>query len=132
MVHGDDFIAVGTDQHLKETIKTLEDKYKLKTEKLGHGKDEMAEIRILNKVVRMTNEGIELEADPRHAELVIKELGLQGAKPSPVPGSKDEAKKSAGSTPESRRAERQVDSINDAKVSLKNEIWELEHSGGRH
>jgi len=129
MVHGDDFIAVGPDQHLKETIKTLEDKYKLKTEKLGHGKGEMAEIRILNKVVRMTNEGIELEADPRHAELVIKELGLQGAKPSPVPGSKDEAKKSAGSTPESRRAERQIDSINDARTSLKNEIWESEHSG---
>ena len=32
------------------------------------------EISILNKVVRMTTAGIELEVDPRHAELVIKDL----------------------------------------------------------
>ena len=32
----------------------------------------------------MENEVIELEADPRHAEIVVKELGLVGAKPSRV------------------------------------------------
>ena len=31
---------------------------------------------------------MELEADPRHAELVIRELELENAKPSRVPGSK--------------------------------------------
>ncbi len=35
MVHGDDFVAVGPDQHLKVTRKALEDKYKLKVEVLG-------------------------------------------------------------------------------------------------
>ena len=94
MVHGDDFVAVGPDQHLAEARKTLEDKYKLKVEKLGCEEGEVQELRILNKVVRATKSGIELEADPRHAELVVKELGLETAKISVVPGSKEEAKKS--------------------------------------
>ena len=36
--------------------------------------------------------GIELEADPRHAELVVKELEIHDAKPSDVPGAKGNSK----------------------------------------
>ena len=43
---------------------------------------------MLNKILRYTKDGLELEADPRHAELVIRELGLGSCKPSRVPGSK--------------------------------------------
>ena len=43
---------------------------------------------MLNKVLRHTKEGLELEADPRHAEIVVKELGLTGAEASRVPGAK--------------------------------------------
>ena len=92
MVHGDGFVAVGPDQHLENIKTTLSDKYNIKIEQPGHGEGKNAEIRILNKAVRMTEDGIELEADPRHAELVIKELGLENARPSLVPGSKTEAK----------------------------------------
>ena len=35
MVHGDDFVAVGPDNHLKDVRKALGDKYKLKVEMLG-------------------------------------------------------------------------------------------------
>ncbi len=35
MVHGDGFVAVGPEDKLKDTRKTLEQKYKIKTEKLG-------------------------------------------------------------------------------------------------
>ena len=37
MVHGDDFVAVGPDQHLGNIKATLSDKYKIKSEQLGHG-----------------------------------------------------------------------------------------------
>ena len=60
--------------------KDLEDKYKLKVETLGRDPDDVEELRTLNKVVRLTEEGIELEADRRHTELVIRELGLEGSK----------------------------------------------------
>ena len=40
--------------------------------------------------------GLELEADPRHAKLVVKELRVENANPSSVPGSKTEAKRKSG------------------------------------
>ena len=44
---------------------------------------------MLNKVVRYTATGIELEADPRHAEIVIRDLGLTECKTSKVLGAKE-------------------------------------------
>ena len=38
MVHGDDFVAVGPDQHLDHVRKTLSDKYKIEVETLGNEK----------------------------------------------------------------------------------------------
>ena len=55
---------------------------------LGLAKEDIREVKILNKIVRMTDLGVELEADPRHAELVVRELGLENCKPSKVPGAK--------------------------------------------
>jgi hypothetical protein len=72
MVHGDDFVAVGLEKCLDHLKETLSDKYKIKVEALGREKGQSQEVRILNKIVRMTQDGIELEADPRHAELVVQ------------------------------------------------------------
>ena len=36
----------------------------------------------------MTSRGIEFEADPRHAEIVVREFGLEEVIPSKVPGAK--------------------------------------------
>ena len=88
MVHGDDFVAVGDPTHLASTEAALREKYKIKTETLGFAEGDVKEVKILNKIVRLTEVGIELEADPRHAELVVRELGLEGCKPSKVPGVK--------------------------------------------
>ena len=136
MVHGGDFIAVGPDPHLENVKATLSDKYKIKIEQLGHGEGKNAEIRILNKVVRMTEAGIELEADPRHAELVIKELGLESARPSLVPGSKTEGKTSATADVPRKRAsqaridvEGGIDSVQSATKSMNGENWDSEFAG---
>ncbi len=88
MVHGDDFVAVGEGEQLRETKRVLEEKYKIKVETLGRDKGDVREVRVLNKVIRLTDGGIELEAGPRHAELVVRALGLEDAKPSPTPGTK--------------------------------------------
>ena len=139
MVHGDDFVAVGPEQQLDDVKRTLSEKYKIKVEQLGQKEGQSAEIRILNKVVRATDKGIELEADPRHAELVIKELGLEGAKASLVPGSKTEAKSKGTATaateaPRNRSTQARLnvadglDSIESAKVSANGENWDAEIS----
>ena len=41
---------------------------------------------MLNRLVRWTREGYELEGDPRHAELVIEQLKLQDAQSLSSPG----------------------------------------------
>ena len=68
--------------------KTLADKYNIKTERFGGGASVAKELRVLNKVLRYTAGGLDLEADPCHAEIIIRELNIAGAKPSKVPGSK--------------------------------------------
>ena len=95
MVHGDDFVAVGEGTHLESTTKALRDKYKIKVEVLGGDKGEAKEIKILNKVIRLTKEGLELEADPRHAELVVRALGLEKSKACATPGVKEAKARSA-------------------------------------
>ena len=88
MVHGDDFVAIGTDKQLAKTKETLKNKYKIKVEELGRSEESKKEVKILNKIVRYTGDGIEFEADPRHAEMVVKDLGMENAKTSRVPGVK--------------------------------------------
>ena len=52
----------------------------MKLQTLVCGEGEVSEMRILNKIVSHTDQGIELEADPRHAELVVREMGLARSK----------------------------------------------------
>ena len=48
------------------------------------------EVKILNRIIRYTASGIEYEADARHSELIIKQLGLESAKPISSPAIEDE------------------------------------------
>ena len=91
-------------------------------------------MRFLNKVVRTTSEGIELEADPRHAELVVKDLGLESAKVSMVPGSKED-QKSAPARPDKQEiagtrarisVEDCIDSVQVARESAGGETWQAD------
>ena len=59
---------------------------------LGREGEGKREIKILNKIVRETEDGIELEADPRHVEITIRELGIANCKPAATPGSKETGK----------------------------------------
>ena len=88
MVHGDDFVAVGPDSAVKYVKDILAQKYNIKTEVMGPGENEHKEVRILNRVIRYTPTGVCLEADPRHAERVVKEMKVEEGKTSPVLGSK--------------------------------------------
>ena len=83
MVHGDAFVAIGPEDISTATRAVLENKYKIKVQVLG-SKAEMGhvqELRItLNEAVKPTTEGVELEADPRHVEMTIRDLKLGTAK----------------------------------------------------
>ena len=44
--------------------------------------------RILNRVITWGRRGIEYEADPRHAEAIVKDLTLESANPVATPAEK--------------------------------------------
>ena len=91
VVHGDDFTALGTDEALDKYEKGLKDSFECKFRgRLGLDKSDLKEIRVLNRTVRIVGDGLLYEADPRHVELLVKSMGLEGCKPVAPPGIKKE------------------------------------------
>ena len=87
LVHGDDFVTVGKREDVKWFKEKLEGRFEIKTKTIGRGgQDEVTEAKVLNRVIRVTDEGWEYEADQRHAELIIKTLKLESSKPVTTPG----------------------------------------------
>ena len=93
VVHGDDFTCLGTDHNLNKyeaaTPKELEVELR---GRLGTDPSDAQEMKILNRVVRVTPRGLSYEADPRHAELLAKSMGVvhvEGRRITHTPGDKD-------------------------------------------
>ena len=64
----------------------LGEAYEIKTERLGLDDKLLREGKVLNRILRVTELGWEVEADPRHAELVIEQLGPSQEKPAITQG----------------------------------------------
>ena len=60
--------------------------YEIQTQKLGGSMEQKVEGKVLNRTLRHIAEGWEIEADPRHAELVIEQLGLDNDSGAATPG----------------------------------------------
>lgn len=89
-VHGDDYVSTGLPNQLTWLKNKLEEKYQVKTQILGPNENQLQEVKILNRIVSWCNEtGLHYEADPRHIEIIIDQLGLQEAKPVSTPGTKE-------------------------------------------
>ena len=59
--------------------------------RIGPDVEDEKHIRILNRVVQWTDEGLEYEADQRHAEIIVNKLGLEmNSKGVSTPGCKRE------------------------------------------
>ena len=86
-VHGDDFLSVGSkaDNEWFRSGLLQEFEGKLK----GVLKAAGDEVRVLNRILRRTAAGYEWEADQRHGEIIVRELGLtEDSKELTVPGRK--------------------------------------------
>ena len=94
-VHGDDFTSCGRESDLRWLEQELTKAYEIKTDYLGPDKSRghLQELRILNRVITWTADGLSYEADQRHSELIIADLGLTTAKPVTSPGTKEDAEK---------------------------------------
>ena len=91
LVHGDDHCSAGSPSSLDWMEDLLAKRYEIKTQRIGKGKARSGEAKklegqVLNRVVRRTNEGWELEGDLRHAELIIEQLSLTDGNSVTTPG----------------------------------------------
>ena len=89
VVHGDDFSALGTDEALDRYEAGLQKSFDCKLRgRLGEEPGDLKEIRMLNRIIRITPAGLLYEADPRHAELLAKSMNLDNCKQVATPGVK--------------------------------------------
>ena len=88
-VHGDDFTSEGPKPALDWFEKSVAGKYEITVSpRLGPCPTDAKEGTCLNRVIRWCDGHIEYEADPRQAEKLIAECGLEGAKSVATPGVK--------------------------------------------
>jgi hypothetical protein len=89
VVHGDDFTALGTDDALDRYETGLKKSFECKIRgRLGMDAKDDKEIRLLNRIIRITDQGLLYEADPRHAELLAKSMNLEQCRQAATPGVK--------------------------------------------
>ena len=90
LVHGDDFVSTGSVDGTTAFRKALEQRFKTKTQLIGSGGgEEHTEARVLNRVVRVVQDGWEYEPDQRHVDLLTQGLGLAAAKGVATPGEEE-------------------------------------------
>ena len=61
--------------------------------------DCVQQLSVLNRLITWSDTGIELEADPRHVELIVTDLGLKGSVPVTTPLLKAKASEEVDETP---------------------------------
>ena len=87
VVWGDDFTFLGRDMDLRWIAKVMEQRYEIKVRAmLGPDAGDDKEVRILNRLVRWEKDRIVYEGDEKHAQVVIREMGLEeGSKGFDIP-----------------------------------------------
>ena len=87
VVHGDDVTALGLGENLDFFEKKIQESFEIKIRgRLGEECPGPQGIRILNRIVSITDEGLTYEADPRHCDLLLNSLGLDHGNASGTPG----------------------------------------------
>ena len=91
-VHGDDFTISASVQDMTWLHAELAKVWSVKQQILGPGEGMQQQVRILNRLLTWINNGIEYEADQRHADIIIKQLGFTASKLVVTPAGNDNAR----------------------------------------
>ena len=75
---------------MKWRVKEITNKFDIKTTLMGPRASDVQSAQVLGRVVSIGPEGIQYEADPRHAEILVEAMGLENAKTVSTPGVKEE------------------------------------------
>lgn len=92
-VHGDDFVSEAPAADLKWLDVELKKHFTMKSQTLGPDVGECKELTILNRSIRWTSSGVTWEPDPRHAETIIRDMGIEDGKGVCSPGVRESEKR---------------------------------------
>ena len=98
VVHGDDFTFLGLDDELDEMCVLMRDWYEIKVRgRLGEDSEDDKDIVILNRRLEVAEDGLLYRADPKHVQILVKELGLEAeSKGTDAASARDEGKEDDG------------------------------------
>lgn len=89
VVYGDDFTILGAEHHLDWFKNQIKEVYEIDFKaRLGPDVGDTKVVRLLNRIIEWKHDGIYMEADPRHAEIIVKHLGLENCVPLSAPNEK--------------------------------------------
>ena len=89
VIYGDDFTILGSEDALNWFKAQIEMNYEIDFKaRLGPDKGDTKVVKLLNRIIEWHREGIKMEADPRHAEIIIRQLGLEDVNPLSAPPDK--------------------------------------------
>ena len=90
VVHGDDFTCLGVSSSLDLYEAEMKRAFDVKLKgRIGHEDGDEHNMRVLNRIISITKDGLTYEPDPRHVELLARDLNLDlNGKSSGVPGHK--------------------------------------------
>ena len=84
VVHGDDFTVLAEKEELVQIFEEMSRKLIAKNRGILGPDGDNRSVRILNRIVEWTGKGLKYEADQRHADIIVRELGLSGSRTKPV------------------------------------------------
>ena len=88
---------------------------------LDADRGQLRQIRILNRVITWEARGVTWESNPRHAGILLEQMGLVDAKPLKVPGAKPTKEKDDS---QNQKCETEGDQIDKGSQELlEKECW---------
>ena len=88
VVHVDDFLCSGSRANLSWLFRALKEKYDIKMSMLDK---EGQEVKYLNRTIRLTGRGLEIEGDGKHRNILLQEWGMESCRGVDNPWSEEVA-----------------------------------------
>jgi hypothetical protein len=80
IAHVDDFLRTGDEVQMDWLYKELSLEYDLKVQKVSGGSRRNQEAKFLNRTIKLTDEGIQIKGDEKHAQILLREWGMENCK----------------------------------------------------
>jgi len=88
MIHVDDFMVIGSTSETQWFEDQIKDVYEITCTTLGQKFSN--EVKYLNRTIRLTSAGLEVESDPKHVKVLMSEWGMQDCKGVETPLAREE------------------------------------------